>query len=179
MANMLPQEEQRRNRREYAGRVGIVALSFFLLVGFAALITLVPTAMIARQKVRTLKGAVAQIQQGGKQFGGEDASATIEETGQKIALVLERKRPHTAHEAFSVIAKDREQGIAITGLSYTREDVGTTTLGIVGTAATREGLIAFTRRLEREKIFTSVHLPIANLTLYKDIDFSLSVTGMF
>jgi len=179
MANMLPQEEQRHNRREYAGRLGIVVLFFFFFTGIMALVVILPASLVARQRVLVFTNAIEQAQQAAKRFGGDNLTAVIEETKQKMAMVSERAPGRSVHEAFFRIAKDREAGVRVTGLSYVREGTGTSTLGVTGIAATREGLIAFTKRLEGEKMFTSVHLPIANLTLDKDIDFSLSVTSTF
>lgn len=176
---MLPPEEQRHNRREYAGRLGVVALFFSFLTGIMALMVILPASLVARQRVLVFKDAVAQAQQTAKQFGGDNLTSVIEETKQKMAMVSERAKRRSVHEAFFVIVKDRGAGVRVTGLSYVRENTGTSTLGVTGVAATREGLIAFTKRLEGEKIFTSVHLPIANLTLDKDIDFSLSVMSTF
>ena len=121
---MLPQEEQRRLRREYLGRFGVVALSSFLLVGIVVNIALVPALIVAQQKARTLKNAADLLEESTKQFGGEDLSVTLEETKQKMAMISMRTVPHTAHEAFFTVAKDREAGVAITALSYTREGMG-------------------------------------------------------
>lgn len=95
-------------------------------------------------------------------------------------MLSERATSRSVHAVFLRVVEDRVAGIAINNLSYTQGgSKGGNMLDVGGVASTREDLIAFTKRLEGEKIFAAVHLPIASLTLDKNIDFSLSIVGAF
>lgn len=112
-----------------------------------------------------------------KKQNAKDLVHTLDEIKSMSSLVSVESTE--IFEALKLVLNAKSPGIAITSANYTRGAPAPSTLSLSGTASFRSDLIEFSRRLDREKLFTSIDLPISNLAKETDVKFTLTVAGNF
>ena len=69
--------------------------------------------------------------------------------------------------------------VILTGLVYQKENEDKARFIINGVADRREDLLVFSQNLERDALFDDVELPVSNLAQDRNINFTLTIIGMF
>lgn len=181
MTTLLPSEEQKIVRREYRARVYIIFLYFLFAASLCASVVLLPAYVTARIRKQRIAKDIALIEASDGRLDGEikEAQKILKETSAKMALLETRVSGHPVVGAVSALFQAGSPGIVFTDISYTNRGSEGGAFTVSGIAATREELIALVKRLEREAAFTSVRLPVGNLALDKNSEFSITITGSF
>ena len=175
MFNLLPKEEQKAVDREYIVRLFATSLLFLASIGLAAVISIIPSLFLSYQKERILeKNNTTLAEEVGS--GGMVSLPDILKQAEQQALALSTgtSTPYF-YELIGDITRNTVGGSKIHAISISRADDATFDIVITGVASDRDTLLSFARRLEREKIFASVTVPVSNFAAATDIRFSIIV----
>jgi hypothetical protein len=174
MINLIPPKAKKEVIKEYWVRVVSV---WMLILGIGSLVTaslLLPTYVMVQQERSELEEQVAANTEVTSTY---DASAAALTTAMQQARLLMSNSdvPLTQyHQAIYTIAGS---AITLSGLTYERAAT-TTRINLQGVAASRQDLASFKDMLEAHPLFVDVVLPIESLIKNKDIDFSVTFTGL-
>lgn len=172
MINLLPEEYKKNIERKYEMRVFKVILLFILATLITATALLVPSYIISASKHDLAEERSLRV----LSFNNEESSkieAKIREVNVKLSIikpVLEVP----LHELIKLVVENKGNSVVIRSFNYESRGV-TAKLDLLGVAKTREALLGFVDRLEKEKIFAEVYSPVSNLVKEKDIEFVIQI----
>lgn len=172
--NLLPREEKKHIKRMYKSRRLATASWFLVALIGVSVILLTPLYLLSEniellaENTRTQAGADSD-------FDIDSIEDQIYEINRK-ARTLETVTSHLRVYAYiSDITEDTREGISITGIAFSGGGEEQT-IDLVGTADTRDILLALRRDLEQKEYTNSVELPVSNFAQNVDIDFSITLT---
>ncbi len=162
-------------RKEYSLRRLTVIFFFISLVAAVSLVLLLSSYLLSRVRE---KGTVLRLEASkavvNKNTPGEDL-ATVILTARTNADILDVSRKNVSVYDLFRVFEDKNSAIRIDDLFYTARGKDEIKITVRGTARDRESLIEFEKKLESQKSFSSVDLPISNLAKEKDIDFTIGI----
>jgi hypothetical protein len=175
MINLIPATARRLIIREYWVRA--VAVWLFL-VGTGCLIVaslFLPTYVLVANQVSVLE---AQVEQNSAESATYDSNASVLVTAMNQAAFLLASTTATPFSTYkSQIQVHAGAAVDIRSFQFAR--LGTTTaITIAGRAANRQVLAAFRDTLEADPLLVGAVLPIASLIKDRDIDFTMTLTGI-
>jgi len=176
--NLLPQSDQRILRREYFLRL---AASGFLLTGAALLIgaaALVPSLAFSVVKKQALENNASILKKTLEARGKNDELALLVGAKQQLDMLAGNRDLLALEEALAKATAARPPGMQLTEFALDRS-VETPVLRVRGIAPRRADLAAFAKKLDEEEAFTGVSFPVSDLTANENLEFSLSITGVF
>jgi len=176
MLNLLPQDVQAQQRREYRLRLGAVALLFLAFAFIVGIVSLLPFAvssgveLMATKRDSTSNTVAPQI----------DRTALDEVLAFKGELNLlvpaEPQPTYSFAKSIKDATLDKPDGVSLSSFSFASVSGEAMQLVLSGVSATRDALVEFSQRLSSDAAFSSVDLPISNLSKKSDIDFSITLT---
>jgi hypothetical protein len=173
MFNLLPLEEKKKIRRLYLTRFAVASLLVFTFLTVATSVLLMPSFIIAMQKHKA-----AQVR---KEIITNTISAS-EKSNIKEELIVFKKNVDLLKPAdtslLQLIEKvlvHKEEGVSISSFAYNVVSSGNKQVIIGGIASERDKLFQFQKKLEQEKTFARVDLPISNFAKDKDIIFTMTI----
>ena len=183
MMNLLPLIEKKKVRMEYRLRFAVVFFSALALLVFANAILLVPSYIRAFSKHSLVEQQFAaaagspEIQKA-RDLAEKDTTTKIREINKKLNLFVSEKKeeslPLIPSEVFRKIIGLRPSAIKIFGITYD-VTLERERFVVVGRSVDRESLAAFMEALKKDKVFTSVELPISSYAKSTNIDFSITL----
>lgn len=175
MANLLPREELTTVRRERRNRIVVVSLTALLVTIILGGIFLIPSLILSRTKALSAERKIELTQSFITQREESGVLSDVRAIQSKIVRLEGLLSQHTVSEILAALDESTPPGIVLLSVGYERNPDAPDDLTIKGTAATRDTLLTFSRRLEREDLFRDVDLPVSNLAASTNIAFSLTV----
>ena len=163
--------------REYRLRLLVVAIACLGVCGVIFFISLLPAYMISSTKESLVDQRFASVQAVALAKSDPETLKILSEAKAKLTLI-ERfgdKLPVSAIIDKILFVQGSE--IRITGLSFSVEKSTTRDVTISGIAQTRQALLSFSKKLEKEKSFTAITLPVSNFQKNKDIEFTITLVA--
>ena len=179
MYHFLPLAEKRLLRQEYRIRFVIVALVVFSILVLLGTAFLLPTWFVANIKEQTVEKRMDILQHtiSKKQDGA--LNTISDNTKSEIKLLRNGEDFVPFRTVLEIIIDNRSSGVSLQSFSFSRVNIdGDITVVVRGVYRDRDSLVNFRKNLEREKMFTRIDLPIANLAKGRDADFSIELTAV-
>ncbi len=175
MINLIPFEEKKKLKRDYKIRLFSLALSFLgILLVFATLI-FIPSYVVTGIKHSIAQEKLATLQTQTRAETGESMDAIVSDIKTKLSLF---KDPATilipTNDVIDRVLEIKGADIRLTEFSLERAEKKYT-LSLGGTAASREALFAFQKKLMGVNRFRDVALPISNFVKGSNIAFEISL----
>lgn len=165
--------------REYLIRLCIFFFLFLFFSMLGALVFLIPSYFLTNMKERAVSNRFEIINKTQEKSEGVESRLIIENTINKINLLSSEVSPISVYQLFEKVLLNKGSMIKINSFFYVAGRNRLGELKISGIAGTRESLLSFSKRLENEKIFKKVEVPISSLTKYKNLEFIISILGNF
>ncbi|MFM2424052.1 MAG: hypothetical protein RLZZ70_441 [Candidatus Parcubacteria bacterium] len=175
MINLIPASARRLIVREYWVRT-LAVWMFLLGTGCLVVASLfLPTYVLVANQSAVLE---AQVQQNSAESASFDSNAAVLVTAMNQANFLLASTTNTPFSTYETqIEKHAGLAISIGNFQFVRVST-TTSITIGGRADNRQVLAAFRDALEADPLFTEAVLPIASLIKDRDIDFTMTITGI-
>jgi hypothetical protein len=187
MHNLLPQENIKSLRKEYALRLSVMAIIFLFVLGMIVCADFFPAylAAVGQEQV-----AVAQEQKersSGNSVASATAISTLQRAENEVAMV-EGLQTTDIHDILARIAGYRTGGIQLIGITVGPVAIGqgqnqgkqgpikTRAIGMTGIAATREALVNFSQALQAQKNLSGVDVPVSDFSKESNIGFTVNVS---
>lgn len=174
MFNLLPQEHQKKLKKEYLHRRSTLILIAFFCLGIIGILTFIPSFILSLQRAQSIPYEYKVTE--------EDSSISVSELNHRIndlkndvTTVLKRNSVNQINEIFKNIIDMKPAGISLKGLSYKKQNKEPLKVYLAGVALTREDLLSFARKLEMFSLFEHVNVPVSSFAKDKDIEFSLEL----
>lgn len=175
MVNLLPQSDQKHLIGAYyihLAAVFFLAASIAVVVGAVLLapsyITSQASADSYERYLDALAGSVGLKE---RSYASED----VAELAERVRIMDLYAGSAITSELIDALGEKLTSGIRITRIAFTRTDSGANiTLG--GTADTRQELLAFADALRASPSFTRVSLPVSQLVMEEDANFSITAS---
>ncbi len=178
MTNLLPQEQQRVIRREYAYRRTIVALGVLACAVLVSAGFLVPSYILSGVRLQEAERASLTMR-AQETPRGQEALAVLADTRAKIAL-LAGDEGATATDVVDRITRRKTDNIKIGSIVFSHKTTDNPGLIMVtGLAKDRESLTSFLKSIQSDVSFSSASVPVSNFAKDRDIPFSMEITGDF
>lgn len=177
MLNLLPPEAKEALHREYLLR--------FLLLLFVCLTSAVMVGVIVSfpYNVTGVFDYLAIHGQGSTtpyELTDEDKAVTktLETFKAQLSVLDPRKMKdqRLLTSMIRAITMEKPSTIILTSFSFFAEDEAHKRIVLSGVAETRESLAAFSKHLSENSMFSSVDLPVSNLSKKSEIDFSITLS---
>lgn len=179
MINLLTQEEKKKIRKEYLFRLSLVALVLLLGSSLIGIALLIPPFLISSIKERDVRGQSELLKQSIENSSRDSSIVQLREAAQKLEALAEAKDQIKIADMFKRVADHRTEGIELAGLFYKQVSDNEAILTVSGVANNRGDLLAFSRALEQDLLFSGVELPVSNLAKEENISFSFKITSVF
>ncbi|MBA3550845.1 hypothetical protein H0W32_01390 [Patescibacteria group bacterium] len=173
MINLLPDSEKNVIRKEYRLRVIAVVFVGIFLTALVTIIFLLPSYILVVFKNMTSeqlmnKAPTTKVDQ-------EDFVATLRKA--KMAALILKPNPTvvTMTDVVGIINKNKTSNIAISSISYSKDNSVSPSIDIIGIAKTRQSLVGFTQLLQKEEQIALVDLPVSSFAKDTDIPFSIAI----
>lgn len=179
MHNLLPQDYKKEIRREYRLRWIIVLLMFSALTGIVAIVALVPSFILSQTKYSSINGQREAVTSTLQVQNEKETIALLESAKRKADLISESSKNTSLIKALELLVAHKRSDVRIIEIRFGVLAGDGRPVTLIGTADSREALVAFSRSLQNDDALSSVALPVSNLAERTDIDFSLNVKAKF
>lgn len=180
LTNLLPPDRKRALNRDYLIRVAVVASYLFALVVIVHGLLLIPAYLYLRQEIAQREAQLAIVQNSASTLENKEIKARIELLETNAARLISQNERPTASAAMRAVLEAPRTGIRLTGITYgaaaTPEARKMTLKGI---AANREVLRSYVQVIQALPMVTKAELPISAYARERDIEFALTLTGVF
>ncbi|MSR73362.1 hypothetical protein EXS61_02045 [Candidatus Parcubacteria bacterium] len=182
MTNLLPQTKLASLAKEYKYRLTTVVIFTFVVVVVLSAGFLVPSFIISNVKLAGIAVEAQKVRAVSELQNTKSTSGTIlKDIKMELALLRPDASEDSVQNVIGLITKNKSSDIRIQSVSYVRSVAGTEDGKIVvsGIAKNRKSLTTLTSQIQSNSIFKNVDLPISNFAKYKDIAFSMQISGSF
>lgn len=175
MLNLLPQDKKKSIKKEYKTRRIVVALSFAAMTLVVLLIFLLPSYLIAKIRFEQASAADESLK---SQVDAEKGKETNFTDAQKQMLNVLQGGSIAASSTtvlLNAVLASKGNDISLTDFSFQIVG-GSGEVLLHGTAKSRDDLISFKQKLENDRDWNAVDLPISDLGPAKDNEFTITLT---
>lgn len=175
MFNILPPQQRKYLTREYSVRLIVVLLAIISLAAIFLFGSLFPAYFLSISKEQTEERALEEAK---KVSAAEkvDPHTSFPELKQLADAANAATAGTTTRDIVSAVVAQKGSDIKITGFDIGPIGEGGRPLTVVGIAANRESIQSFKKRLESNKVFKKVVVPLSNFQKNKDIQFTINIT---
>lgn len=174
MINLIPATAKRRITIEYWTRVASVCLLIFTLIITTGTLLLLPVYVRINTQIKVYSESVITATEQVSKY--DISSAALIKTSQQARQLLEIKDKKQLSEMITLLESLTDDQVAITAFEFERAETGLKPITVIGTAASRQSLADFRKRLIEQETIAEAFLPISNLAQDKDLDFNVTVT---
>lgn len=178
MINLLPYEDKKEVEREGLRRFLIVATLSISTILVLGIFLMGPAYFFLYQEKANLDRKEQLSNKDAQNQKLKETIADIKNINSKISIVESSANSPSDSEALKTVVGLIPFSMRIDGLSFERANL-TTDKGrarLKGTAATRDGFIAFIKIIEESGLFSKVDSPVSNILNKENIDFSITLT---
>ena len=161
-------------------RKAIVLFLFLFVSGIIAVIFLLPSNILSASKAAGIEKQIQNARNSVIFKEADSLNASLKNINLKLSSLTSFKNTISTESLFVKIIDKKTSNIRISNFSYKKasgKEQSSTTIS--GVARDRESLSQFVKALESEPLFTTVNLPVSNLTKNKNPDFSIEIKGGF
>lgn len=173
MFNLLLPSDKVTLYREYMLRVMIVAMGAFLTVIGIGIVLLLPSYVWLRLSEQALFEKRATLLKDGSV--NQELVATLADAKKTIAT-LNTKQQVSLRSLVEALVVSRGSGIKLSDIEFDASGEKIR-LHLTGVSADRESLVAFSKSLSKDPMYTVVDVPISNFVKDRNIEFSLNIQG--
>jgi len=173
MFNLLPEEQKKIIYKEYRQRL-LIPISFFLgICGMVVFFVLSPSLFVVNLKHASLVEKQTKLESENPELLNiKELESEIEKQKAKIDVINSSKGTEPVEIIEKILASITSK-ISIDSISLEVKE-SNVRVSLQGHSSDRESLLNFSRKIEQEKIFSEVNLPVSDLAKESDIDFSMS-----
>ncbi len=177
MINLIPNDVKKKKMRDFYLR--LVTTCFFVLAVtvLVASASMLPAYFLSNVKINFINNKLeTQKEEVVPDFDKQNL-AEVGDLNKKLALIekSEADKYLVSQKIVDEILKNKMPDIKITKISYQADKARGGTVGIGGTAPSRDRLLLFKKALDDDTNFTKVDLPISNFVKGSDIQFNLTL----
>ena len=175
MFNILPPQQRKYLTHEYSVRLTVVLLAIISLAAIFLFGSLFPAYFLSLSKQHSEETTLADAQKASSEEK-VDPHTSFAELKSFVDSINHASPAVTAREIINAVVTRKVTDIKITGFDLGSSAEGIRTVTVVGVAANRESIQFFKKRLEGEKLFKKVMVPLSNFQKNKDIQFTINIT---
>lgn len=180
MLHLLPDYHKEKVISEYKGRVlTIFSIGIFILMLISS-IFLIPVYLATHGRFAVVDVQKKALEVEIKASENTNDAEKVKELVSAVDVLRDRVLLEHPSDIFARILVNKPKGVLITGFIYTPpSNHASTDLSVVdisGLAVNRSSLAAFSDSLKKDKVFTSVFIPISSFAKDKDIQFTVKLT---
>ena len=176
MINLLPTEEKKKLRVQYALRIWATFFCVLFLLGLSAIALLTPAFILSLFKENISKDKIENLQKRENFNLDKETENYILDMNTKIDTILPFvNNKLEASDIFREILVNKDQNIKINTFSYSIGKDGIIIVQIKGISNTRESLIKFLKKLDTQNMFAKIDLPVSNFVKNKNLEFDFNL----
>lgn len=179
MINLLPIKEKKKIRRDYVFRLLTIVLGAVSVSTIIGIVTLFPSYFISDFQKRAAVDQAERLKKIDGEGDQENIVRVLKEAQQKLDILSPEREKVFLRTIFDTAISYKPSTVILTGLVYQKENEDKARFIINGVADRREDLLVFSQNLERDALFDDVELPVSNLAQDRNINFTLTIIGMF
>ncbi len=172
--NLLPKERKQQLRRHLLARSGFTVLLLFTVVSLGISLALFVASSILATALRTQQQKTQQTVANTLQQQGELPQEKIRQLNALISRVTAIQKTHTAViPLVNMLTELIPDGITVATLDIDPQKL---TVGMAGTAATRQTLLSLENNFSSSENLKNVTNPVSNLLQRENIPFTINAT---
>lgn len=178
MFNLLPEEQKKSVHREYRLRLVTLAIFFLGLGGAIVFVILAPSFFVVDLKNSSLVDQQTKLEKENPELLNiKELESEIAQQKNKLKIIS-FENEISPSVMIEKILFDLVSGVTINSISLERKE-DHVRISLRGHASKRDFLLAFSKKIEGENMFSEINLPVSDLAKDRDIDFSLSFVNNF
>ncbi|MDQ3077076.1 MAG: hypothetical protein M3Q63_03455 [bacterium] len=173
MINLLPDSEKNIIRTEYRLRIIAVVFVGIFITALVTIVFLLPSYILVVFKNKTSEQLMNKTPT--TEIDQEDFVSRLKNA--KILALILKPSPTvvTMTDVVGIVNKYKTSNIAISSISYRKDNNVSPSIDIIGIAKTRQSLVGFTQLLQKEEQISTVDLPVSSFAKDTDIPFSIAI----
>jgi len=159
MYNLLPRPQKKKLLKEYRSRIAVMLCVIMTIIAGTFFASLFPSYFLSLSRERLLNEKLANLNRAAS-ANTEVGHVSFAEVKKLSQVVSAATAGVSAHETLSLITRYASEDVRITGFDVNSAEQAARKVQIVGIADTRDSILAFSKRLEQEKRFKKVDVPV-------------------
>lgn len=177
LTNLLPEERQRSLSRDYALKVGVVAIILVIALTLASAVLLLPTYVFLAKSTVAKEEYLAVIESTLSSADGTAFSARLAELYGDIEILTKLGTAPSASAILRTALAVPHPGIVFSGMTYMpAAGKNAATFALSGTAESRDSMRNYQLALQDAPFSASASLPVSAYAKDADIAFTITVT---
>lgn len=177
LTNLLPEDRQKTLRHRYFLRLGVVAITFLILLICASAVLLLPTYVFLSSSANAKEIRLTSLESTTASSKDSTLSAELSALSGDSKLLGALSETPSVSAIIRLVLSIPRPGIVLSGFSYApAEDKKANILTISGISATRDALRNYQLALQGAPFATSADLPVSVYAKDTEIDFTITVT---
>ncbi len=180
MFNLLPQKEKQKIVKGYFIRRNIILLIFIFALGIISSISLFPSFLLSRVKIKETEESIKVIQNSPTFKEAKLLNDSLLITNMKIDALTNGLNNFFVGDILTKVIEKRGEDVRITSIAF-KKGLGKdlSQIFVNGIARDRESLSYFVEELKKDKLFEKVNLPVSNFAKDSNAEFSVQISGTF
>lgn len=180
LINLLPEDAARSARRSYLLRLATVALGMLAIVIAANGVLLMPVYGYLKQELGQRSARLAELDQALLTTGDQQAIDRLAAIRTGVSYLGHLATSTSATKSVRLVLSVPNTGIHVQSFTFGPSPKGKTyDMRVAGRADTREALRNYDLALSSVPGVSNVNLPVSAYAKENDIDFVITLTGMF
>lgn len=175
MFKLLTEEEKHKVEGEYSLRRAIVMIAGLIFVCAVGIIGLMPSYLLSNIRKDEAEDRMRILAQSGLIEDTSEAEVWLSKVNQKLKALDPALDLDPPSALIAEILEKKINGISITNITLSKVK-SKVTISVNGVAEDRQTLITFRDSISVSESFSSVVLPISNLTQDRDISFEIKLS---
>ena|SRR6185295_9724789 len=176
MFNLIPDSLKEKVISEYKLRRLTLVIIFLMFIQISFIILIFPSWVASYYKEQEIMSQVNELNQLQSSKDSNSLVSIIRSTNAKLNILNTVLAYPAVLPLLNTVLDSKPSTVYINKFSYTSNSLFAT-INVGGISATREGLVAFVKNLQKTNMFKTVNLPVSNLAKDKNIDFSLDLVS--
>ena len=176
MINLLPTEQKKTARHEYARRVRVLCVWFLFFLSIVGIATLAPPLALSTLQKDMFSTKITEQREDETYVLNQTIAQKFKTTKNMLETFSTHKNTlYISEDVFEKILAHDALGIQIEGIFYNRAADGNSRIEVGGIANTRTQLLDFVETLKGDERFLSVDVPISNFAQSRDVVFNIRI----
>lgn len=177
MANLLPQSFRDDVKTEYKLRLGSVGLTLLAVTLLSATVLLTPSFILTESRLEQNQATLDSLSEVSAATATKESKDIITNTNRKLSVVNKENNQLSPTDIVNLVTDTKPTGVSIRRISLQDpENKSEQSIELSGVARTRDSLLEFESRLQKQADVQQVDLPIETLAAKNNPEFFLTIT---
>ncbi len=175
MYKLLPEKAINKIKKEYSLRRIFVFMFLLSILFIISIVSTLPSFIFASEKKNAALFTLSSLNER-PSSDNTDLEVWVEQVVVKLSAITPSDAVDQPYTYFQKILAKKSLGVTLNGFVWTKQNNGTRSIKVNGTAKTRQDLLSFQSSLNDSGDWVQADLPVSSIARELDIPFEMTLT---